>query len=168
LFKGIKLKGIDARIARGLTFNVKQQSIQASKPSNELQYLRGNKLNIYNKLSLLLQADINKDMNKTRAFIEKLKARWGITSTWQVILILIVFACTGFSTLYVEEQIYKLFHIPEENTWWIAVLLFIFITLPLYNAILLVYGFIVGQFKFFWNFEKRFFGSFIRLFKRKV
>jgi len=106
-------------------------------------------------------------MSKKKAFIEKLKVRWGITSTWQVILILIVFACTGFSTLYVEEQIYKLFHIPEENTWWIAVMLFIFITLPLYNLILLVYGFLVGQFKFFWNFEKRFFGSIVRIFNRK-
>ena len=106
-------------------------------------------------------------MSKTKAFIERLKSRWGITSTWQVIIILIVFACTGFTTLYVEELIYKLFHIPEENRWWIAVLLFIFITIPLYNLILLVYGFIFGQFRFFWNFEKRFFGRIIHLFHRK-
>ena len=106
-------------------------------------------------------------MSKTKAFIERMKSRWGITSTWQVIVILIVFACTGFTTLYVEELIYELFHIPEENRWWIAVLLFIFITIPLYNLILLVYGFIFGQFRFFWNFEKQFFGRIFGLFFKK-
>ena len=106
-------------------------------------------------------------MSKTRAFIERLKVRWGITSTFQVIIILVVFACTGFTTLYVEELIYEWFHFPEKNTWWIAVLLFILITMPLYNLILLVYGFIFGQFKFFLNFEKRFFGRILKLFRVK-
>jgi hypothetical protein len=106
-------------------------------------------------------------VSKTKNFINKLKSRWGITSTLQVIIILVVFACTGFTTLYVEELIFKLFHIPEKNTWWIAVLLFIFITLPLYNLILLVYGFVFGQFRFFWNFEKRFFGRILGIFRKK-
>jgi len=102
-----------------------------------------------------------------KSFIERLKDRWGIYSTFQVILILIVFACTGFSTLYVEELIARLFDFPEERNWWMRILIFIFITLPLYNVILLIYGFIVGQFKFFWNFEKRFFSSIIGIFKLK-
>jgi hypothetical protein len=106
-------------------------------------------------------------LNKTRAIIEKFKTRWGITSTWQVILILGIFALTGFTTLYVEERIYELFHIPEHNTWWIAVLLVVFITLPLHNLILLIYGFIFGQFRFFWNFEKMFFGRIFGLFRPK-
>jgi hypothetical protein len=84
-----------------------------------------------------------------------------------VVLILVVFACTGFTTLYLEELVARLFDFPEERNWWMRVLIFIFITLPLYNLILLVYGFAVGQFRFFWNFEKRFFSSFFRIFKRK-
>ncbi|MEA3479729.1 MAG: DUF6787 family protein [Bacteroidota bacterium] len=103
----------------------------------------------------------------THSWIERLKHRWGIYSTGQVILILIVFACTGFSTLYIEELLARLFDIPDDRTWWTRVLIFLFITLPLYNIILLIYGFIAGQFKFFWNFEKRFFSSIIRIFKRK-
>jgi len=106
-------------------------------------------------------------MSGKKEFIEKLKLRWGITSTWQVILILIVFALTGFSTLYVEEVIFKLFQIPKENSWWAALLILVFITLPLHNMILLVYGFIFGQFNFFWNFEKRFFGKIFGIFRRK-
>ncbi len=39
--------------------------------------------------------------------------------------------------------------------------------LPIYNLVLLGYGFLFGQFAFFWNFEKRFFGRIVGLFKRK-
>ena len=96
--------------------------------------------------------------HKSPDWINKLKKRWGITSTFQVVIILAVFALTGFSVLFIEEEIVRLLGIPKEKDWWLAVLIFIFITLPLYNAILLIYGFILGQFRFFWNFEKRFFG----------
>ena len=102
-------------------------------------------------------------MTQDQGFINKLKRRWGITSTIQVIVILIVFACTGFSVLYAEELIFRLFGIPEDQGWGVRILLFIFITLPLYNLLLLIYGFIFGQFKFFWNFEKKMFG---RIFKK--
>jgi hypothetical protein len=101
------------------------------------------------------------------SWIVKLKTRWGITSTFQVIIILVVFACTGFSVLYAEEVIFRLMGIEEGKSWWLALLLFLLITLPLYNLLLLVYGFIFGQFRFFWNFEKRFFGRIIQLFKNK-
>jgi len=104
---------------------------------------------------------------QTPAWIIKLKARWGITSTFQVVIILVVFACTGFSVLYAEEVIFRLLGIEEGKSWWVALLLFLLITLPLYNLLLLVYGFIFGQFRFFWNFEKRFFGRIINVFKNK-
>ena len=105
--------------------------------------------------------------NKEKYWIARLKTRWGITSTFQVIIILVVFACTGFSVLYAEEVIFQLLGIGEEKSWWLALLLFLLITLPLYNLILLVYGFIFGQFRFFWNFEKRFFGRMIKPFRKK-
>jgi len=100
------------------------------------------------------------------SIIQKLKTRWGIHSTWQVVIILIVFACTGFSVLYVERFIYDLLHIPSSNGWFIRVSLFILITLPIYNVLLLFYGFIFGQFRFFWNFEKRFFGRIFAFLKK--
>ncbi len=39
---------------------------------------------------------------------------------------------------------------------WFSVLYYILI-LPVYNVFLLIYGALFGQFKFFWEFEKRFF-----------
>lgn len=107
-------------------------------------------------------------MNKKSDWIQKLKLRWGINTSWQVIVILIVFSLTGFSTLYFEKLVLDILHISLDRAWWVATLIFIFITLPIYNAVLLTYGFIFGQFKFFWNFEKRFFGRIIGLFKKKL
>jgi hypothetical protein len=105
--------------------------------------------------------------NNKPSWIARLKNRWGITSTFQVFIILLVFTCTGFTVLYAEEVIFQLLGIGDEKAWWLALLLFLLITLPLYNLILLVYGFIFGQFSFFWNFEKRFFGRMIKPFKKK-
>jgi len=39
---------------------------------------------------------------------------------------------------------------------WIKILYWVLI-LPIYNVVLLIYGFLFGQFKFFWEFEKRMF-----------
>lgn len=107
-------------------------------------------------------------MAEQNNIIQKLKKRWGIKSGFQVIIILIVFSCTGFSVLYVEERILQLLNLNQSDTWWVAILIFILITLPVYNVLLLVYGFIFGQFKFFWNFEKRFLGRMDKPFIRKT
>lgn len=107
-------------------------------------------------------------MPDKKSFIDKLKQRWEITSTWQVIIILIVFALTGTSVLYAEKLVYDLLNIPPNLEWYYSTLLFLIITLPLYNILLLVYGFILGQFRFFWNFEKKFFGRIGSLFSRKT
>jgi hypothetical protein len=103
-------------------------------------------------------------MEDGKGFIQRLKKRWGITSTAQVVVILVVFACTGFSVLYVEELLFVWIGVPADRSWWVALLLFLFITLPLYNLLLLFFGLLFGQFRFFWNFEKRFFG---RIFGRR-
>lgn len=107
-------------------------------------------------------------MKAKKSFIDKLKQRWGITSTWQVIIILVVFALTGTSVLYAEKLVHDLLNIPANLEWYYTTLLFILITLPLYNMLLLVYGFLFGQFRFFWNFEKKFFGRIGGLFQRRT
>lgn len=104
--------------------------------------------------------------NKANLF-DKLKLRWGVKSTFQVIVILIVFSCTGFSVLYAEKWVYDLLNIPPDLDWYFRTLLFVIITLPLYNVLLLAYGFIFGQFRFFWNFEKRFFSRMLFWKRRK-
>lgn len=98
------------------------------------------------------------------SWIQRLKQRWKLESAFQVVIVLIVFACTGFTILFIKKPILSFLAGTRGDSTLATVLYYIFI-LPLYNGILLVYGFIFGQFKFFWEFEKRMFG---RMFGRKT
>jgi hypothetical protein len=100
-------------------------------------------------------------------FLKRLKEKWGLKNLWQVVIILIVFSCTGFSILFVERWILDLIGVPKDLSIWLRILFFVIITLPVYQVLLLIYGFIFGQFKFFWEFEKRFFKRLLFLPKHK-
>jgi hypothetical protein len=99
------------------------------------------------------------------SWIEKLKNRWNVKNAWQVIIILIVFACTGFTVLFIKKPLLTWLAGENGNSTLATVLYYIFI-LPLYNLLLLGYGFLFGQFGFFWQFEKRFMERFFSLFRR--
>jgi len=88
---------------------------------------------------------------------EKLKKRWDIESNWQVAIILVAFSLTGFSTLYVHKLIDQLLGIDESSPFIYKLLVFIIIVLPVYNILLLIYGTLLGQYKFFKNFIIKFF-----------
>lgn len=96
-------------------------------------------------------------------WIERLKHRWKLGSAFQVIVVLVVFACTGFTVLFIKKPILNFLAGSSGDSTLASILYYIFV-LPLYNLILLAYGFIFGQFRFFWEFEKRTFG---RLFGRR-
>lgn len=85
-----------------------------------------------------------------------LKERWGITSNWQILIILFVFSITGSSSLFVSKPIIKFIGITKENlnttVYWI---LYIIIGFIFYQIMLVFFGWLFGQFKFFWNIEKK-------------
>ena len=97
------------------------------------------------------------------SWLDKLQKRWGMEHKYQVWLILVVFACTGFSVMFLKPVVVGLFVDEGESNLWFSVIYYIPI-LPVYNVILLIYGFIFGLFNFFWEFEKR---SFRRIFRIK-
>jgi len=84
---------------------------------------------------------------------KKLQERWGVTGN-KVLIILFVFACTGTTVLLLKKPVVNFFAGNAQPTLLFSILYYILI-LPIYNLILLVYGFIFGQFQFFWNFEKK-------------
>ena len=100
------------------------------------------------------------------SWIEKLKTRWKLESAGQVFIVVLVFACTGFTILFIKRPLLHWLAGDQGDTTLAAVLYYLFI-LPLYNIVLLGYGFIFGQFKFFWDFEKRFMERFFSGLKRK-
>ena len=79
------------------------------------------------------------------SFIQKLQDRWKVDSPIKVILILTVFALTGSTVVYVKGYVKPYF----KDYWWFDLLYYVAI-LPVYNLILLIYGFIFGQFSYFW------------------
>ena len=84
--------------------------------------------------------------------MEKLKQRWGIKSNFQVFIILFVFSITGSSSLYVSRPLIKVLGIHPDNLpivlYW---LFFVLISLISYQFLLLIFGWIFGQFDFFWH-----------------
>ena len=99
--------------------------------------------------------------------IEKLKQRWNVRNGWDVLIILVVFACTGFSVLYVKRWLFELIGLTENFPAWLRWSVNILIILPLYQVILLAWGWIWGKFNFFWEFEKRMFSRIGGLFRSK-
>ena len=87
--------------------------------------------------------------------IRKLKKRWKIESNFQAILILVVFALTGMAALWVRKAVWPLLGLDEGTAVWIRVLLYILIIFPVYQILLLLIAFILGQFRFFWAFEQK-------------
>ena len=82
--------------------------------------------------------------------------RWKLGSPFQVIIVLVVFACTGFTVLFIKKPLLQLLA-GERGDTVVASILYYILILPLYNVLLLGYGFLFGQFSFFWAFEKRLF-----------
>lgn len=96
------------------------------------------------------------------SWIDSLQKRWKAKNVWQVFAILIVFALTGSTVVFIMKPLLRFFF-GEEIPMWARILYYILI-LPIYNLILLFYGFLLGQYRFFIEFEKRFFG---RIFSRE-
>lgn len=93
--------------------------------------------------------------------MEKLKKRWGISSNFQILIIILVFAITGSSAVFLAKPILALLGVAREvfssDFFWggfLYYLLRILFIFPIYQVLLVTYGWLFGQFKFFWAFEK--------------
>jgi len=88
--------------------------------------------------------------------MKRLKEKWGITSNFQFIIILIVFSVTGSLAVWVAKPILELVGLDKSAvTPWIFWPIRIAIIFPIYQVMIVVIGALFGQFKFFWAFEKK-------------
>lgn len=84
------------------------------------------------------------------------KQRWNITSNWQMLVIIVVFAITGSTAAYLSKPILALIGISKESiSGWLYYPIYILLIFPIYQILLVFIGFIFGQFKFFWAFERK-------------
>jgi cytochrome b subunit of formate dehydrogenase len=70
------------------------------------------------------------------SFVNRLKQRWNVEKAWMVWVILLVFALTGFTVMYLK----KFFKPYMGDDWWVDVVYYVLI-LPVYNILLLTYDF---------------------------
>ena len=88
--------------------------------------------------------------------MKKLKDKWNITSNFQLIVILIVFAITGSLSLVVSEPILEILGIKSSSmSTWLFTPLRLIIVFPVYQLLILAIGFLFGQFNVFWQLEKK-------------
>jgi len=104
---------------------------------------------------------------KNQSYFKKLQNKWQLKSLWQLLLVLLVFACTGFTVLYIKQPIFDLLGINMVAGGIWKTVVYLMLVLPLYQALLLIYGFLFGQFKFFWEKERKFIKRIAVMFIRK-
>lgn len=92
---------------------------------------------------------------------KKLERKWVTNYRWEMIAIFLVFALTGTSSVRIAKPLLEWIGftriIFSEGFlggflyWMIRII----IILPLYQILLIIFGTLFGQFKFFWEFEKK-------------
>ena len=88
--------------------------------------------------------------------MNRLKEKWGITSNFQIIIILLVFSITGSIAVWIAKPVLSLVGLDKEVVSpWLFWPIRIFIIFPIYQILIVIIGTLFGQFKFFWAFEKK-------------
>lgn len=87
---------------------------------------------------------------------DRLEKKWKVDYRWELISIFLVFAITGSSSVFIGRPIIKLAGITKDNlpvfAYWV---LYILIGFIFYQILLVVIGWLFGQYQFFWDFEKK-------------
>lgn len=88
--------------------------------------------------------------------MNRLKERWGITSNIQLVVIVIVFAINGSLSARISYVLMDLIGIDRHSLpWYLYYPLLLVLVLPIYPFMLMAFGYLFGQSKFFVPFSKR-------------
>ena len=95
-------------------------------------------------------------LNITLKLFKKLRLKWEVNYRWELIAIFLVFAITGSTSAKISGPIIEILQLKELITnsflFWTLRILIIF---PIYQVLLVIVGWVFGQFQFFWAFEKK-------------
>jgi hypothetical protein len=88
--------------------------------------------------------------------MQKIRSFFKVDSNFQLIMINIVFALTGTSSLFFADYILNILLINQDSygnfLYWLTRIILI---LPIYQILLIIFGSLFGQFKYFWSMEKK-------------
>ena len=88
--------------------------------------------------------------------MKKLKEKWGITSNFQLFIICVVFAITGSVSAIISGPVIDYIFEGLNINKYLKFILQLVIIMPIYQVLLLFFGFIFFQFNFFLQFVKKF------------
>ena len=100
-------------------------------------------------------------IEKMNRWLNKLKIRWNIKSNSQMFIIFIVFGLTGSFSVKLAKPILYFFGFNREifNDIFLGDFIYWFLRLtiifPIYQLLLIFFGFLFFQFSFFWELEKK-------------
>lgn len=90
-----------------------------------------------------------------KAWLERVKAKWGIRSDLQLAIVFVVFALTGSLSLKISRPVLEWAGIGSEMNPWLRIPLRLIAILPVYQVLLLLIGGLFGQFRFFLQLQKK-------------
>lgn len=88
-------------------------------------------------------------------FMKRLQDKWELESPLQVLLILLVFSLAGTTAVMLRKSLFFALGYTEETNFWLKTFTYILFLFPAYQVLLLAYGFVFGQFRFFWKKEQK-------------
>ena len=95
-------------------------------------------------------------LNVTLKLFKSLAVKWEVTYQWELIAIFLVFAVTGSTATKISGPIIEFLGLKDSISnafiFWTLRILIIF---PIYQVLLVIFGWLFGQFQFFWAFEKK-------------
>ena len=80
--------------------------------------------------------------------MDKLKKLFRVSSTYQLIVVFIVFGITGSLSLVISAYISDFFNLDN-------IILSIITVLVIYQVLLIIIGTLFGEFDYFWDMEKK-------------
>ncbi len=87
-------------------------------------------------------------------FVQRMKQKYGLKTTAELIIVMTVFSLAGMAIVWVRKPIFHLLGITDTTPFILKFLAWLAIVFPTYQLNLLVFGFLFGQFSFFWEREK--------------
>ncbi len=84
--------------------------------------------------------------------MKRLKARWGVDTNWRVFVIFTVFAITGTTAAKFAGPLTDFVGITKEMNPFIYWPIRIIIILPIYKVLLVIFGWLFGEYYFFKQF----------------
>ena len=90
--------------------------------------------------------------------LQKIIDKFHAKSFKHLIIIFLVFALSGSVSLFMSSSILTAINLKELiNFYPLYLLVRIILLIPIYQLVLIIIATLLGEFRYFWNFEKKFF-----------